>query len=267
MNRDRLWVIGSIAGIIVIAVLGWFVGVSPVVTQAAAAADQANVLNQTNVASQARLTTLKAQFANLPKLQTDLSVLRQSIPTGADLSTFITEINDYCARYNVELTSVIVNDATVYTAPVAPVAPTTNADGTTATPTPTPTPTVAAGATTTPVAPASNAGALVMIPVIINVNGSFSNLMQFTGAVQKGPRLYLANEVAAVPGDNTSGPLQYAGTLTGFVYSLAGTSGDLPASATPVTPVVPTPTPTPTSIPTVGATAPPTTAPSSTPKP
>jgi Tfp pilus assembly protein PilO len=247
MNRDRLWSIGAIAGMTVVVLLGWFVGVSPLIAQASAANDQANSLNQVNTASVAKLAMLKQQSNNLSTLQRDLGTLRESIPTGADIPGFLTEINALCAKYNVSLQSVTVNDASIYQAPAAPVVPTTSADGSTATPTPAPSPTTPAG-TVAPVAPASNVGALVLVPVVISVTGTFTNVMAFTGGIQTGGRLYLANEVAASPGG--SGGSQFVGTLTGFVYSLQGTSGELPAEAKPVPTVEPTPTDTSTPVPT-----------------
>lgn len=249
MNRDRLWSIGAIAGMTAVALLGWFLGVSPLVAQASSANDQANSLNQTNAASVAKLATLKQQSKNLSTLQRNLGVLRESIPTGADIPGFLTEINALCAKYNVSLQSVTVNDASIYQAPVAPVAPAVSADGSTTTPTPTPSPSATAPAgTVAPTAPVSNVGALVLVPVVINVTGTFTNVMAFTGGIQTGGRLYVANEVAASPGGD--GGSQFMGTLTGFVYSLQGTSGELPAEAQPVPTVEPTPTDTSTPVPT-----------------
>jgi Tfp pilus assembly protein PilO len=267
MNRDRLWVIGAALGTVVVVVMGWFLGVSPLVAQASTASSQQTSLAQANTAATVKLATLKTQFANIDTLQTDLAALRQSIPGGADLPGFITEINGLCAKYHVSLSSVVVNDAVVFQAPVAAVAPAT--PGSTATPAPTPTPTPTTAGATAPVAAAPSGTGLVLVPVAINVTGSFADVVDFTGGVQAAPRLYLATEVEIAPGASVGGgrPTAFLGTLSGNIYALAGSSGDLPASTTPVTPVVPTPTPTPTSIPTVGATAPPTTAPSSTPKP
>ena len=252
MNKDRLWVIGAVLGIVVVVVMGWFLGVSPLVTQATSANSQATSLSQANVVSKSKLSTLKQQFENIDTLQTDLATLRQSIPTGADLPTFITEINLLCARYHVSLTSVAVNDAVVFQAPVAPAAPATASGGSTpaATPTPTPTATQATG-TAAPAAPAASGGDLVLVPVVINVTGKFEDVVNFTGGVQAGARLYLAAEVEVAPGASTGGgaPTKFLGTLTGNIYTLAGTSGDLPASASPAPVVEPTPAPTDTATP------------------
>jgi Tfp pilus assembly protein PilO len=248
MNRDRLWVIGAAVGTVVVIALGWFLGISPLVNQASSANSQQNSLAQANAAGTVKLATLKSQFANIDTLQTDLAALRQSIPTGADLPTFITEINQLCDKYHVSLSSVVVNDAVVFQAPAAPV---TAATPSTAGSTPTPTPTASAVPGAAVAAPVATASGLILVPVVINVTGNFADVINFTGGIQAGARLYLATEVEVAPGAAIGGgrPTKFLGTLTGNIYTLAGTSGELPASATPVKPVAPTPSPTPTDIP------------------
>jgi Tfp pilus assembly protein PilO len=271
MNRDRIWVFGTVAAIAIVAVLGYLLGISPIVAQATDATSQASTLTTANAASSVRLTALKSQFADIGTVRKQLAALRTSITTGADISTLIDEVNALCAEYNVHLKSMAVNDATIYVAPVAatPVAP-VGTGASTPTPAPTPSATSTAAPTTGSVVPVATASSLVLVPVILNVEGTFAAVVKFAGGVQGGTRLFLVSDLVVNPGgDSSTGSSSnlFSGSITGNVFSIAGVSGDLPGSATPVVPVVPTPTPTPTSIPTVGATTPPTTAPTSTPKP
>jgi Tfp pilus assembly protein PilO len=265
MNKDRLWIIGGVAGILVVVVMGWFLGVSPLIDQTTAANTQAQVLAQGNVDSETKLVTLKKQYDDLGTLQSQLAVLRRSIPTDSDLPGFLAEINTLCKQHHVSLISVKVNDATLYQAPVVAVTPTVGADGSTTTPTPTPTATAAAsGVTTATVAPT---GGLVLIPVIINVQGSFSNVMAFTGGIQTKGRLYMATEVAVAPATSTDSANAFSGTLTGSIYTLGGTSGAIATSAPSVATgpaVSTTPSATPTDTP---SSTPATSTPSDTPTP
>jgi hypothetical protein len=243
MNIDRLWVIAAVAGMIVVAVAGWFVGISPIVSQVSATNAQLTSTTTANASSELRLAVLKTQFATIGKLRKSLDSLRVSIPEEADASEFVEELNTLSAEYGVSLTSITINAATVYAAPVAAAPPATT--GTTSTPTPTPTPTATpatAPATTTTV-PTSG---LVLIPVVIVVAGTFDAVRDFDGAVQGGPRLFLATsaEISAdVATAADSGAV--TGTLTGDVFTIAGTSPPT-KSHTPTPTATPTPTPTPT---------------------
>jgi Tfp pilus assembly protein PilO len=244
MNKDRLWTIGGIAAIAIVVIMGWLLGISPIVSQASAADDQVASLNQANTASVTKLASLKSQFANIGPLDDSLSALRQSIPQDANISAFIQEINTLCSKDNVKLTSVTVNNAVVYTAPIAPT-PATPATGTsTPSPTPTPTPATAAGAA---VVPAPAGSALVVVPVTVNISGTFQDVVAFVGDIQTGSRLYLINHVSTSTGSDAGGGA-FTGVLSGNVFALPGASPVLPGD---------TPTPTATPTPSITPTAPP----------
>jgi Tfp pilus assembly protein PilO len=257
MDKDRLWFLGAIAAIAVVVVLGWFLGVSPIVSQATTASDQLASVNQANSISVARLASLRAEFANVDTLKTQLAALRQSVPSDAAISSFINEINALCSKDHVSLTSVTVNDAAVYVAPAAPVSATTA--GSTATPSPTPTPqpstTPAAGTSATP--PSSGNG-LVLVPVVVNVQGAFQDVVSFSGDLQTGSRLFLIDQVAIAAGTSGTGK-SFQGILTGNVFALPGTSGVLPGgTSTPTPAATPSPSITPTAPPSSTSTPTPT---------
>jgi Tfp pilus assembly protein PilO len=262
MSRDRLWVIAAVAGMLVVAVAGWFLGISPVVAKATAANAQISSIRVTNAASLSRLTSLKQQTAGIGTLQKSLAALRDSIPEDADASVFLQELGTLSAAHNVTITSVTIASATVYTAPVAatPAADSTDTTDATSTPTPTPTPTpTSTTAPTTATTPAAT-NPFVLVPVSITVTGAFDDVRDFIGAVQGGSRLYLATEVSIV-GDASSATT--TGTLTGDVFTLQGTSPESTPAPTPK----PKPTATPTPTPTATETPIPTSTPTSTPAP
>ena len=269
MNQDRLWTIGGIAAIAIVIVMGWFLGISPVVAQVATANSNVAQLNQQNSTNVAKLASLKSQFANIGQLDDTLSLLRQSIPEDANISAFIAEINALCAKYNVQLTSVTVNDAVVYAAPVAATPPASTNDTSTPSPTPTPAPATTGGTDTTTTPAAPSGGGLVLVPVTVTVAGAFGDVMGFTKDMQAGERLYLVNQISVSTTDSSAGKT-FTGVLTGTVFALPGSSGALPGDDSTST-STPTPTPTETPTPSMTPTAPPlstsTPTPTDTPKP
>ncbi|MET4780454.1 hypothetical protein [Glaciihabitans sp. UYNi722] len=220
MNRDRIITLGIIGAIVVVGVLGWFIGASPILSQASAADDQRSSLLSVNDINQSKITLLKKQFAAINTVQKDLDTLRTSVPSDEDMAVFLREINTYGSQFGVSLTSVTVSDAAKYVAPAAPVTVPTPAASNAPTPTPTPTPTGSAATPATPTVPSSK---LVVIPVTIVVSGTYANVMSFAGAIQGGPRLFLVSTLTTTSGEK------------GFTGSIVGTAYALPApDATPV---------------------------------
>jgi Tfp pilus assembly protein PilO len=253
MNTDRLWLIAAVAVMAIVAVAGWFLGVSPIVSSAVAANEQVSTITASNAASLAKVATLKAQYASIGKLQASLDTLRESIPETPNASAFLQELDSLGAAHHVTLTTVTIAAAIVYQAPAA-AGGDTAASSSTATPTPAPTPTATTTTTPSTTPTASTVGQFVLVPVVITVTGSFSDIRDFVGAVQGGTRLYLADSVAI--NQSTSGGGSATGTLTGNIFTLQGTSTPV-ASAQDVTPTptpAPTSTPTDTAIPTISPT-------------
>jgi Tfp pilus assembly protein PilO len=256
MNSDRLWVIAAVAVMGIIAVAGWFVGISPVVSAASAASDQAASITTANQASEAKLVQLKSEFANIAPLQATLDKLRESIPDTVGAPAFLQELNGLATANNVTITSVTIASATVYTAPgTTAAAPAASSTDSTATPTPTPTP---ATATTTPTTtPVAAGGQFVQIPVTIAATGNFGAVRDFMGAVQTGTRLYVASSVGLAEGSSSGSGGSATLTMTGNIFTLQGTSAP-EKTTTPTISSTPTATPTPTSTPTSISTTTPT---------
>lgn len=253
MNRGRLLTIALAGAIALVLVLGWFIGVSPVLAQAASADAQRVAIATSNQASQASIVVLKEKFAGITALEKKLDGLTTSVPTDANIPLFLRELDTLSTQNSVGLTNVVVSEATKYVVPAAPVAAAGGTAPGGATPTPTPTPSASAGATanTAPAVPAGAAGRLVLIPVNITVTGTYNDIMAFVGGLQSGPRLYLLSALA-VTGTVTD-PASYSGDITGYVYALPLPQGVVSLAdnvtsdptPSPSTPATPSPTPTP----------------------
>ncbi len=217
MNRDRILTLAIVGAIAVVGILGWIVGVSPILSQVSAADEQRSSVASVNDLNAIKLVALKKQFENIGETQAKLDTLRGSIPTNADMPTFLRTIKEYGDAQGITLKSVEVSGVSAYVAPVvAAPAVTPGATGTTPTPTPTPSPSAPAAGTTAPVVtPASPTSGLYVVPIKVSVSGTYEQVMAFAGALQAGPRLFLVNTLAL---SSVSGV--FTGDLGGMVYAL-----------------------------------------------
>ena len=240
MTKDRLWIFGGIALVLVIAIGGYFLGISPLLSQATTVAAQTGTITATNAKTQADLASLKTQFAGIGTLKTKLDTLRGSIPETADASTLLNELAAIAAANSATISSVTVGSATLYNA--------SSGDSTTSAPAATPTSTASPAApATSPTTPTVTVGGgLTIVPISVAATGSFAAVNAFEGAVQTGTRLFFITN-AQIGGD--SGTTESTGTITGYAYTLQGTSdvvSTTPLVPTPDATVTPTATPTPT---------------------
>jgi len=217
MKSSKFRVLALSFLLVVVIIAGWLVGIAPQLADASRTnASRAAVLAQ-NVANEAILRKLKADYAEIDVLRNKLSVLKVAVPTSAEISTFVTELNFLANSHKVIVRSITVNDAKPYT-PVELVAPTSGSE------------TSGAGAslTTNPRVTSSN---FIVIPVQFSVTGDYSRVLDFVHEVQVGPRLFLisnlssmgATDAKAVTSDGQSGPniLQKVdATVGGYVYVL-----------------------------------------------
>lgn len=220
MDKNRLWTIGLAAAIAVVALVGWFLGISPIVEQTSAAKIQQQSLVVNNDSSQARVAALKKQFENIGTLEAQRDELSKSIPTGASIASFLREVNELTTANGVTLGNAAVSAAQSYEAPVAATA-TTTTDTSTASASPSPSPSASTSSTdasaTTTAAPAAGS-ALILVPVTITVSGKYDNVLAFIGGIQAGERLYLVKTVSIRASTAIEG--NFDGSITGVVYAL-----------------------------------------------
>ncbi|GAB3028559.1 hypothetical protein GCM10027052_00120 [Parafrigoribacterium mesophilum] len=200
---NRLWVIGSMVLVVAIIAMGWFLGVSPKLAEAATAGDQRVAAEAQNVVHQRELEAIKKQFETLPELKTQLAVLRAAVPSGDAMSAFLDELHALEQANAVTLTDFKANDGQPYT-PVKDALTTVS--------------------TTNPLITAEN---FVAIPVTLTVSGSTSNVMSFINGVQTGERLYLVQDLKLKQSTAESGSRttqdsagDFQADINGFVYVL-----------------------------------------------
>jgi Tfp pilus assembly protein PilO len=242
MDRNRLWTIGAALSMVVVVVMGWFLGIQPQLGSATTASDNLATAQTQNAASSASIAKLKSDFGGIAKLNQDVAALRESVPASAQISAFVTELDSLAGEHQVEVKSITVSDAKSYTPPVvvaaAPVV------GNSATPSPTPTPAatnVPVSAPAAPTAPALvtdpkiTAANFIAIPVQLSLKGPYSKVLEFVKGLQTGPRLFLVITMSTKPPADKTAAGSVDATVGGLVYVLlangaSGASGTSEAS-------------------------------------
>lgn len=190
MSTLRLWVIGSVLASIIIIALGWFLGVSPRLAEAAAAEAERQSVETVNVGYEATLIELQSLSENLPSLASQLDELRLSIPDEPGLSPLLGQLNALAESSGVFLDRVVASPPALF-----------------------PEETLAG----------SGVNALVVLPVSIEASGPGIALDSFIRAVQFGERLVLVTNI-----DLTEDPVSGTVILTGFIFVLPPDGAVLP---------------------------------------
>jgi Tfp pilus assembly protein PilO len=191
MDMNRIWVIGGVFVMAVVAVLGVLVGVKPQLDTAGTADEQRSAVEAQNLVHAADLAAIKEQFTQLPELQTELATLRESLPAVPDIDGLLGGIHSLEATHGVHLAAFTPMDAAAFI-PSADIAATV---------------------------PASVSGSnFVSIPIELTVDGPMANVMAFIEGLQTGDRLFLASklDVNEVP----DSPGVYSARITGLIYVL-----------------------------------------------
>lgn len=229
MSKNRLWTLGLTAAIVLVAVFGYMLGVSPILAQTTSAEQQLSSVTTSNQSTQGRNAVLKTQFTNMASLIADLGKLNVSIPLGANMPVFLREVNMLTDQAGVVLGTVTVGSGELFKSPDAAAAAPATASAATS-PSPSPSPSAGATAPVVPAAPAGPSSRLTLIPVQISVNGGYNAVMSFVGSVQSGDRLYLVKSVAVT--SSPEKPDAFVATLIGYVYALP--TAAVVAETTPV---------------------------------
>jgi Tfp pilus assembly protein PilO len=79
--------------VVAIVAMGWFLGVSPKLAEAATAGQQKAAAEAQNVVHESEIAVIKKQFDQLPALKSQLAVLRAAVPEGSGMSAFLDELH------------------------------------------------------------------------------------------------------------------------------------------------------------------------------
>lgn len=235
MNKNRIWMIGSVLVMAVLVLAGWFLGVQPQLAAAQLASQDRAGVETINAAHAATLAKLKKDFEDIGTLKNELAPLTASVPNNPEAPAFVKQVDALVGQTGVKLEGITWAEAQLYTppAPVDPPADAAATDAATATPTPAPAPAapVAVAPVTNALITASNFASLSMQ---ITVSGGYDNVMNFVSGLQSGERLFMATGLTTTAG--AEGSTDVSATISGLVYVLVEPSAAAaPGAAAPAT--------------------------------
>lgn len=252
--KRSTWVGGTVFVALLIMAASYFLAISPTLATASDTRAQVQATEQSNQALQAKLTKLQVDFAKLPEYKADLAAIRVQIPTTADLSGYLRQLDTVAVAHSVTVTAVTPSAPQAVVPAVAVAA--TPAATTAATPTATATaealPEAPSGVPAAQLVPAAaaNVDGFAAIQLALTVVGTYDNALAFLNDVQNAtPRLFLVTSLAGSSqpkSDATGGrPATALGdvelTITGFAYALTDPTAIPavvdPAAAAPALPV------------------------------
>jgi len=262
-SNKNTWIGATAVGAVVILVASWFLLISPKLDEAADVRAQVDQTNQSNELLSLKVAQLAAQSAKLPEMKDELAALRIEIPTEAQISEFLRQVDAIAASTSVVVTATSPGTPELMvaeqTAPSAPQEGALNPDGSpaqpSAEPSATPSPEPSSPATPGDVAAALIPPGMVDVPVSLSVIGTYTDTVAFLDALQQQiPRLYLVTGITATGQKETAAtggkPDLELGdqelVITGYLYVLPDTvaavepeqPGDLPG-ATDRNPLIP----------------------------
>lgn len=246
------WIGATVLGSVAIVVASWFLAINPTLSAASEVRAQTTQVKSQNDALAVKVAKLKADFAKLDDYKSQLTAMRKQIPTTAELSDYLRQLDGIAAAHAVTVTAVAPGSPTAVVAKAAqapapaPAATATPTPGASATPVPTAAPNAGAAAAGAAAASAIPAG-FTDIPLSVTVLGSYDNTLAFLNDLQSAtPRLFLVSgftatgqqDAAAAGGKPKTSVGDQELVVTGFLYVLPDTAA-APTPAPTATPALP----------------------------
>lgn len=236
MDKNKLWLIGSALVMAAVIVMGSLLGIQPQLAAMSTANEARSGVEASNAGQAAVLAQLKSDFAGIDKLKADLAPLDASVPSGTEMSPFVTQLGTLADETKVTLSGITVADALPYAPVVAPVAAAAPAaSGSTPTPTAAPSDAAAPLDPTAGVPPVTNskitANNFASLAVQITVTGTYANALDFVNGLQTGQRLFLVSGLSTAPLEGEDSTRIVTATISGLVYALVPTAPEATAAS------------------------------------
>lgn len=223
MDKNRMWVIGSVLAMVAVLFLGWVAGIQPQLAAAGIANAERATVEQTNVVQAAALAKLTEDFASLDSLKASLAPLADSVPSGTEAPAFLSQMDALAVAHGVTLVGITMADPMAYT-PIVPPAtvPTGGTDAEAEVTSEVQTDAAAAPEAAVAGAPPVTNSQITStnfasLAVNVEVSGSYANVLNFVSAVQSGTRLFMVTGLKTAA---TDAPGEVTATISGFIYAL-----------------------------------------------
>ncbi|MBG6107950.1 hypothetical protein [Frigoribacterium sp. CG_9.8] len=208
---------------VAVMIFGWFLGVQPQLASTEAARQHLVLVRSQNNANSVSITQLKGDFDRISEIKIKLATMRLSVPSSAEISTLVTELDSLAGEHQIEVHAITVADALGYTPPST--AATIPADEMSVDPSSASTH-ASAGmpSTSTAAVPQSHSsitGAnFIAIPVQLTVTGPFPGVLEFVHGLQTGHRLFLVTTMSTTVSPDKAAVELVNATVGGLVYVL-----------------------------------------------
>ncbi len=200
----RIWTFATIFVMIIVVALGWFLGASPKLADAARFDAERRSVEAQNEVARATIAALQADFEQIDELREELDALRDEFPTDAEYDSAIEELLTGLLSRGLILQNIAINEPAPTTAAtleegVEPPEPEVDGDGILPT------------------------GSLLRITVSVTVTGPLTSVLSYIDALQQSPRFSIIPS-----GDFNSGASETGGATTFQLIMYAVTGDDLP---------------------------------------
>ena len=198
----RIWTFATVIAIILIVALGWFLGASPLLTQAASANAERLSVEAQNTQARSTLGELERDSSRLTELRAEVAALETEFPPGPDYAGVIDELLRELAPASVVLESVSLTE-----------------------PLPADPEFVASEEGTLP------RGTLLSLSVSVQIAGSLDDALAYADAIQRSPRFAVVS-VASFSAGSDEDEAVGSTSLTLTLYVITGESrvaGDVPS--------------------------------------
>ncbi|MFN4002489.1 hypothetical protein [Microcella sp.] len=217
----RIWTFATVLIMIVVVALGWFLGVSPKLADAARFDSERLGVQAQNDLARAAIAQLQQDFEQIDELLLELAFLREEFPTEAEYDSAVEELVRGLLSEGLTLQNLAINEpAPTSAAPVDEGAepPAGEVDGAGALPT----------------------GSLLQVSTTVTVNGDLPSILAFIEALQQSPRF-----AVIATGDFSNGSSEDGGDMT-FSMIIYVVTGDDQLTLPPIPDSEPEPLPEPT---------------------
>jgi Tfp pilus assembly protein PilO len=217
MDKNKLWLIGSVLVTSVIVVLGVLLGVQPQLDSMNTADASRAAVQRTNAGHVALLTRLKHDFEGLEALTKTAEALAESVPSGSAMPAFVDQLDAQAQAVGLTLTGMTVTEAQAYV-PIVPAASAAAAAVPSSAAAAAPRSEAATASEATTPAALITAGNFAAFPLQITVTGTYAQVLEFVASLQSGGRLFLVHGIDTVQASGEDALVD--ATISGLVYSL-----------------------------------------------
>lgn len=234
MKGNRLWILGTVAAIAAIVLVGWLLGVSPKLTEISAATAERDSVESMNTVQAAEIATLRDKQENFDDLETQLDKVRSSIPDRVLAEDFSDAVSAAATTTASKLTGITLAEAGPWGVAAVP-------DGA---------PVAESGeGVESPPIPTAPEG-VYTVAVTITLEAEPASFFGVVDMLQKGPRLFLVTNLTYDYDEDKTG------TIVGYLFVIVDPNAPVPTAdqiadpqpaptETPTPSESPTPTPTP----------------------